>query len=80
MDLLELRNFFMWCSIINSALIFFVFLFYAFGSKWIYKNHSRWFPMSEESFYTVSYAFLGVYKVLVFVFNIVPFVTLWIMA
>lgn len=80
MDLLELRDFFMWCSIINTVLLFLVFLIFAIAGKGIHKYHTRWFPMSEDAFYLVSYSFLGAYKILVFVFNLVPFVALAIMA
>ena len=38
--------------------------------------HSRWFPMPRQTFNVVIYSFLGVYKIAVFVFNLVPYVAL----
>lgn len=44
----------------------------------IYRIQSRWFPLSREAFKATLYGFLGLYKALVLVFNLVPFVALLI--
>jgi hypothetical protein len=36
----------------------------------------QWFPMQRETFNVVLYSFLGAYKIIIFVFNIVPWVVL----
>jgi hypothetical protein len=74
-----LREFFMWCTIINGGLLIFSFLMLAFARKLIYKIHGCWFPMSQETFTVTIYGLLGIYKILVFLFNVVPWIALLIM-
>jgi hypothetical protein len=76
MDLETLRAFFMWCSIINVALLIFSFVICATGRNLIHSFHSRIFPMSEETFYAIIYSWLGLYKIIIFTFNIIPYIAL----
>jgi hypothetical protein len=69
-------RFFMWCTIVNMSLFALAFLFLIFGSDFVYKMHGKWFPMPRETFNIVLYSYLGVYKLLIFVFNLVPWVAL----
>ena len=72
------RNFFLWCSIINVGLLLFSFVMFWVGREWIYRIHSKWFALSKEQFDMLWYAMLGFYKIIVFVFNIVPYIALCI--
>jgi hypothetical protein len=78
MDIIIFTQFFMWCTIINVSLLLFSFLMVAFGfsSDFVYKIHSKWFPMPRDTFNTVLYLLIGIYKIFVFVFNIVPWIAL----
>lgn len=76
MDISILCSFFMWCSIINAGLLVLSFLMCAFAMNFMYSIHSKWFPMSKETFTVVLYSILGVYKILFIVFNVVPYVAL----
>jgi hypothetical protein len=78
MDMATLFNFVLWCTIINGALLGISFLVCAFAGDWAYRLHSRWFPMSREAFTVAMYSFLGAYKILFHVFNVVPLIALWI--
>ena len=79
MDVQMLTKFFMWCSIINGAfLVLSLFLLTVF-QDFIYSVHSKLFPMSRETFKVLIYSFLGGYKILIFVFNLVPYVVLEIL-
>lgn len=69
-------DFFMWCTIINFGLLMFSFLLLMLAGDFIYRIHSRWFPMSRETFYTVCYSFVGLYKLAVIVLNAVPWAVL----
>ncbi len=71
-----LTRFFMWCTILNAGLLVFSFMMVAFAGNFMYRIHSKWFPMPRETFNVVLYSFIGAYKILVFVFNFVPWVTL----
>ena len=76
MDIEAIRAFFMLCTIINVALLAISFLMCASLGDWIYRIHSRWFPMTREAFNVAIYSILGLFKVLVIVFNLVPYIAL----
>ena len=78
MTIQMLTNFFMWCTILNMGLLLLSFLILAFAGDFVYKMHSRWFPMPRETFNVVLYSFIGIYKIMVFVFNIIPWIALMI--
>ncbi len=78
MDIIVIRSFFMWCTILNAGLLCLVFLLTAFAGDFVYRTHTRWFPMPRETFNAIIYAFLGMYKLMVYVFCIVPYVALLI--
>jgi hypothetical protein len=66
----------MWCSIINIGLLMLTFVMCIFAADWIYQIHSKWFPISRVAFNTILYSFLGAYKMLVLIFNIIPWIAL----
>jgi hypothetical protein len=76
MSIEMLTKFFMWCTILNMGLLMFSFLILAFAGDFVYRIHSKWFPMPRETFNVVLYSFIGIYKIIVFVFNIVPWAVL----
>jgi len=78
MDITVIRSFFMWCTILNAGLLCLSFLITAFAGDFVYKVHTRWFPMPRETFNAILYAFIGMYKLMVFVFCVVPYVALLI--
>jgi hypothetical protein len=79
MDIQTVREFFMWCTILNVVLLLLSFLICISARDWIYQMHSRWFPMSRETFNVTLYSFLGAYKMLFWVFNAIPYIALLIM-
>ena len=76
MDIAQLQSFFMWCTIINGAILAFWIIWYAAAPDLVYRTQRRFFPLSREAFGVVMYAFLGAFKVLFLMFNFVPFVAL----
>jgi hypothetical protein len=76
MDVQMLTRFFMWCTILNMGLLVLSFLILAFAGDFVYKIHGKWFPMPRETFNVVLYSFLGMYKIIVFVFNVIPWAAL----
>ncbi|MFC1510256.1 DUF6868 family protein [Candidatus Omnitrophota bacterium] len=71
-----LVKFFMWCTIINAVLYTLSAVMCIFASDFVYRIHSKWFPMPKETFRVVLYSFLGLYKLLFIVFSVVPYVAL----
>ena len=76
MNIYELRSLFLWCTIFNAALLLLTFVIYVIAGGWIYRMHSRWFPMSRDAFNVAFYAFLGAMKLIVWMFNLVPYLAL----
>ena len=78
MSIQMLTSFFMWCTLLNMGLLLLSFLMMAFAGDFVYKMHSKWFSMPRETFNVVLYSLLGFYKIIVFVFNVIPWIALLI--
>jgi len=78
MDIQTLTSFFMWCTIINTGLIFFLALVFMLAPDLTYRLQSTFIPISRDTFNIVFYSFIGLLKVLVLVFNVVPWIALLI--
>jgi len=68
-----MKDFFMWCSIINGSILILSFLICAFAGDFVYRMQSKLFPISREAFNVIIYCFIGLYKIFFMVFNLVPF-------
>lgn len=79
MNIQMLQKFFMWCTIINGFLYVLSAIICIFASDWVYRMHSKWFRLSRESFNVVIYSFLGLFKIVFLVFNVVPYIALLIL-
>ena len=73
-----ITEFFMWCTIINVSIIFISVIVFSLFSNFSYKNNKNLFSGNQIEFKKVIYTILLYYKVLVIVFNIVPFLVLTI--
>lgn len=76
MDIPSLRAFFKWCSIVNIGLFAVSALMIWLASDLIYAIHGQMYGLSRESLDVVFFAFLGLYKIFILVFNLVPYVAL----
>ncbi|MHC4571231.1 MAG: DUF6868 family protein [Planctomycetota bacterium] len=76
MDIQTLTAFFMWCTILNIALLLLSSLFCLCAADWVYRIHSKWFSISRETFNVAIYSFLALYKIFIFVFNLIPYLAL----
>ena len=78
MDIDDIRAFFMWCTILNVALLVLSSLICVCAGDWVYRIHSKWFSISRETFNVVIYSFIALYKILVIVFILIPYIALLI--
>ncbi len=76
MDINTARSFFMWCTVINGALLLLSFLILASAGDWVYRMHTKWLPMPREAFNVAIYGFLGFFKIIFLLFNLVPYIAL----
>lgn len=78
MDIKRLKRFFMWCTILNGGLLIFMALMVILVPNRIYNIQSQWFSISRDTFNIIIFAFLGLFKIFFFVFNLVPYIALCI--
>jgi len=71
-----LTAFFKWCTIINVALFILSAVMIIAAPDFIYDWHGQLFHLPREAFDVVLYSFLGLYKIVILVFNLVPYVAL----
>ena len=76
MTLETVRDIFAWCSLINIVFLVWWFLFITLAHDWTYRMHSKWFKLSVETFDTMRYAGMGLFKIGLFLFNLVPYFAL----
>lgn len=76
MTIATLTAFFGWCSLINVALLLLWSLFFLVAPDLVYRIQKKFVSISRESFDLVMYSFLGLFKLLVLVLNIVPWIAL----
>ena len=80
MTIETLTAFFKWCTILNAAILIYSSLFLCFAPGFVYRIQSIWYPISRETFDIIAYSYLGLFKVLFFAFNLVPYLALIIIA
>ena len=78
MDIETLTSFFMWCTIMNGALLALWTIMLMVAQDFVYRTQRKWFPIPRETFDVVIYSFLGLFKIIFLVFNVVPYVALLI--
>jgi len=70
------RDLLFWCSIIDVGILVLWFLFFTFAHDFTYRVHGRWFSLSKENFDALHYALMGMFKLAVIMFNVVPYLVL----
>ncbi len=74
------RTFLLWCTVINYGILLVWFLCFALAHDWIQRIHGRWFRLSSDQFDAIHYAGMALFKIEILLFNLVPFVVLWIVS
>jgi hypothetical protein len=75
-----LRNALGWSTVINFGVLILWLLFITLARGWTYRLHRRWFKISEEAFDAIHYAGMGLFKIGVWLLNLVPYLALRIVA
>lgn len=79
MSLDTLARFFMWCTILNGGLFVFWSTMVMLCPDLTYRTQSKFWPIPRETWNVVMYSFLGLFKIVLIAFNIVPWVALSIL-
>ncbi|MHC4406655.1 MAG: DUF6868 family protein [Planctomycetota bacterium] len=72
------REFLLWCTIINSGMLMVWFVFFAVARDWVHSLHGKWFRLSSEQFDAAHYNGMGIFKIVIILFNLVPLIVLYI--
>lgn len=80
MNQLSLSDFLLWCTILNYLILVLWFIVFCVAHEWMFRLHSRWFRLTAVQFDALHYGGMAVYKVGILLLNLVPYVTLSIVA
>ncbi len=72
------RSLFLWCSVINIAILRVWAALATLGRDWLYRLVNRLFRISPEQLDMLNLAGIALYKTEVFLFNIVPCIALYL--
>jgi hypothetical protein len=78
MTLATVRSALLWCTILNYGVLLLWGVLMLLPHSWLYRITGRFFRVSIEQFDTIQCAGIVLYKLLIFVFNLVPLIALWI--
>lgn len=79
MNMGELKEFLLWCTVINYLALLLWFGGFALARDWIYRLHTRWYRLSVERFDAIHYAGMAAYKLGIFLLNLAPLIALSLM-
>ena len=65
-----------WCSLINIVFLVISWGWMVFGRIFLYAVHGQPMGVKEDDFYVANYKLIGIYKSLIVVFNLVPYLVL----
>lgn len=78
MSMNEIKEALLWCVGINYALLLIWAGIFVYAHDWMYRMHTGWFRLSLETFDTLHYAGLTIYKLGIILLNLVPLVALYL--
>ena len=78
-SLQQFSDFFKYCSLINGGLLLFSTIYISLAGDFVYRQQTRFFALPKAQLPVMMYGFLGGYKLLWIVFNVVPFIALQIL-
>jgi hypothetical protein len=76
MDMQTLQALLGWSTLVNWGILLLWTLFIVFAPKFVFSLHSRFFKLTQSQFDTVHYSAMAGYKLLIIVFNLVPWFVL----
>lgn len=76
----QIQEFFGWCSILNLGLLIWWSAFILLAHDFVYQLHGKWFRLSVERFDAIHYTGMAFFKLSIFMFNVVPYFALRIIA
>lgn len=78
MNIELLKEWLLWCALINYAVLLAWFLVLMSVRGRMFALHARWFKIDPGTFDLVHYAAMAVYKIGIILFNLAPLGALWL--
>lgn len=72
----EIADLCLYSFLINTGMLTLWFVMLMTMGDWIYRVHSKLFPISRETFNAIHYSGMALYKLSLFFFNLVPWIAL----
>jgi hypothetical protein len=72
----QLKEMLLWCAGINYAILLVWFAAFVAAHQGLYRLHTRWFPLSAQTFDALHYGGMSVYKIGILLLNLVPRIAL----
>lgn len=63
-------------ALINFGILLLWFVTYVTATDCLYRLHNRWFQISREQFAMMHYAGMAIFKLMILVFNLGPYLAL----
>lgn len=76
MSIVTLQTFLGWNLIIHFGMLLLVVVLLTLGRNWVFGMHQKFFDMSKEQLSRSYFKFIAIYKLLVLVFVVVPYVVI----
>ncbi len=70
------RGFLGWCTLLNVGLLIWWFLCFWLAHDWMHHFHRKIFNLSVETFDSIHYAGMAIFKIGIFLLNLVPYLVL----
>jgi hypothetical protein len=74
-----IREFLGWCSVINIGMLLVSTIMLTIMRSWVIKIHASTTGVSEMELPRIYIEFLGNYKILIIILNVVPYISLSVM-
>ena len=74
----EIKQILLWSTCINYAILFTWFFVFMVARNTLYFFHARFFRLTVDTFDAIHYAGMGIYKLSILMFNLVPWLAITI--
>lgn len=76
MDIELLQRVLGWSALIHLSVLLWWFAWFALARETLHRLHGRWFRLSATQFDAIHYGGMGLYKLAILLFNVVPYLAL----
>lgn len=80
MSIAVVRDTLLWCTVLNYALLVVWALLTLAPHDWLRRLWGRWYRVSPGAFDALNFGGIGLYKLLIIVFNLIPYIAIRIAA